>query len=538
MENNKILIQDLAEAIANREGITKKKAETFVKALFEMIEEGLVHDKFVKIKGLGTFKLIEVGERESVNINTGERFSIESHSKISFTPDALLRDLVNAPFAHFQTTILNEETELDELDRVDAELLPAAEGDEEDATGEEQEPDVAADSPAQTVLQPGTDTADENEIITTEETGESSEKEIIIKEEPKEDTASEETENTPETPAEEAGEKEMRAPEEGNTEIILYQENTSASTEEDSSPALQETEEKTQEADEPEDDAEPAMPAATEETGFIGESGTQTDGETEEGGEKEMEAQPQTATEGPDAEPEEIPEPAKNDWTGNSRSSDETATPGERECLQYIIRDERPPRPNIWKVVALALLAALILVLTYFAGYFKLFCPCEIWDCNDPVSPSAGVTAPTSHQPEMPAVQTDSTRKDSTELLPAAAPSDSTPQQAANTTDAVRNDAPPTPATAGTKTENQQNAVREPATRPETYPQVNGGKYQITGTLRTYRVAGGETLRTIAQKIYGSKGYAVYIATYNRIEDPNRIDSGTLLQLPRLERRP
>lgn len=166
MENNKILIQDLAEAIANREGITKKKAETFVKALFEMIEEGLAHDKFVKIKGLGTFKLIEVGERESVNINTGERFSIESHSKISFTPDALLRDLVNAPFAHFQTTILNEETELDELDRVDAELLPDAEGDEEDTTGEEHKPDAAADFTTPAVALPVADTTEEDNTNT------------------------------------------------------------------------------------------------------------------------------------------------------------------------------------------------------------------------------------------------------------------------------------------------------------------------------------------------------------------------------------
>lgn len=537
MENNKILIQDLAEAIANREGITKKKAETFVKALFEMIEEGLAHDKFVKIKGLGTFKLIEVGERESVNINTGERFSIESHSKISFTPDALLRDLVNAPFAHFQTTILNEETELDELDRVDAELLQDAEGDEEDTTGEEHKPDAAADSPAQTVLQPETDIADENEIITTEETGESFEKEIIIKKEPKEDTASEETGNAPEESAEEAGEEETSTPGE-DVEASQHRENVGISAEEDGSSALQETDDKMQEAEEPEDDAEPALPTTTSNNDFCDETDTPTDREPEKGGEKAEEAEPETPTEAPDVIPRVAPDAPKEEMAEDSRSCGETAAPGERECLQYIIRDERPPRPNIWKVVALALLAALILILTYFAGYFKLFCPCEIWDCNDPVGPSTGVTVPISRQPAVPAVQTDSTQTDSMELLPATAPSDSTRQQVAASTDAVRNDTTPKPAATTKKTENRQNAAREPASRPAAYPQVNGGKYQITGTLRTYRVAGGETLRAIAQKIYGSKGYAVYIATYNRIEDPNRIDSGTLLQLPRLEKRP
>lgn len=537
MENNKILIQDLAEAIANREGITKKKAETFVKALFEMIEEGLAHDKFVKIKGLGTFKLIEVGERESVNINTGERFSIESHSKISFTPDALLRDLVNAPFAHFQTTILNEETELDELDRVDAELLPDAEGDEEDTTGEEHKPDAAADFTTPAVALPVADTTEEDNTNTPKKANDSSEKEIITEKASKKDIIPEETENAPEESAEKTGEEETSTSGEV-VEASQHRENVGISADEDGSSALQETDDKMQETEELEDDAESTLPTTTSNNDFCDETGTPTDREPEKGGEKAEEAEPETPTEAPDAIPRVAPEAPKEGMAEDSRSCGETAAPGERECLQYIIRDERPPRPNIWKVVALALLAALILTLTYFAGYFKLFCPCEIWDCNDSVGPSTGVTVPISRQPAVPAVQTDSTQTDSMELLPATAPSDSTRQQVAASTDAVRNDTTPKPAATTKKTENRQNAAREPASRPAAYPQVNGGKYQITGTLRTYRVAGGETLRAIAQKIYGSKGYAVYIATYNRIEDPNRIDSGTLLQLPRLEKRP
>ena len=117
----KLLLQDLADLMARHDGITKKKADAFVRAFFETIRQGLETDRYVKIKGFGTFKLVEVGERESVNISTGERFQISGHAKISFTPDAALKDLVNRPFAHFQTITLSEDVHLDELESVQVE---------------------------------------------------------------------------------------------------------------------------------------------------------------------------------------------------------------------------------------------------------------------------------------------------------------------------------------------------------------------------------------------------------------------------------
>ena len=114
--DNKILLQDIADFLCYRSGITKREAEQFVRAFFEVIQQGLERDQYVKIKGFGTFKLVEVGQRESVNINTGERFQINGHTKVSFTPDTSLKDLVNRPFSHFQTVILNDETAIEELD--------------------------------------------------------------------------------------------------------------------------------------------------------------------------------------------------------------------------------------------------------------------------------------------------------------------------------------------------------------------------------------------------------------------------------------
>lgn len=106
----KYTLQDLSALLAERESLSPEQAEDFVRTFFELTEEGLLKDSFVKVTGFGTFKLVEVSERESVNINTGERFQISGHNKISFTPDGTLRELVNRPFAHFTTVTLNDNT--------------------------------------------------------------------------------------------------------------------------------------------------------------------------------------------------------------------------------------------------------------------------------------------------------------------------------------------------------------------------------------------------------------------------------------------
>ena len=114
--SRKLLPSDFIEFIAHQQGITKKKSEAFVRAFFEVIEEGLRNDSFVKIKGFGTFKLVSVSERESVNINTGERFQISGHTKVSFIPDNNLKELVNRPFSHFETTFIPDSTTQEEID--------------------------------------------------------------------------------------------------------------------------------------------------------------------------------------------------------------------------------------------------------------------------------------------------------------------------------------------------------------------------------------------------------------------------------------
>ena len=134
--NERLTIQNLVDLLVSRHGVPQKDADVFVREFFLLIEQALENDQYVKIKGLGTFKLIGVNSRESVNINTGERIKIEGHTKISFTPDPSLRDIINRPFSHFETVVLNENTVL-EGDPVD---VPGVEGVQfmEDVSGKEQ----------------------------------------------------------------------------------------------------------------------------------------------------------------------------------------------------------------------------------------------------------------------------------------------------------------------------------------------------------------------------------------------------------------
>ena len=119
--NERLTIQDLTDLLAAKHSMTKKDAEAFVKEFFLLIEQALESEKTVKIKGLGTFKLIDVDSRESVNVNTGERFQIKGHTKVSFSPDTNLRDTINKPFAHFETVVLNENTILEDTPIEDTE---------------------------------------------------------------------------------------------------------------------------------------------------------------------------------------------------------------------------------------------------------------------------------------------------------------------------------------------------------------------------------------------------------------------------------
>ena len=168
----KINLQQLAKTLAQKRNLPQKDAEAFLKTFFDAIIENVTADKMVKIKGLGTFKLIEVLDRESVNINSGERIVIPGHSKLSFTPENALKDLINKPFADFQTVVINEGTSLEDMERIDQpeDVLPSdAEDETEDGTeGDDAEtiyldPEPEADTEPEPESEPETEPESEPE---------------------------------------------------------------------------------------------------------------------------------------------------------------------------------------------------------------------------------------------------------------------------------------------------------------------------------------------------------------------------------------
>ena len=401
------------------ETLDKKTCEAFARTLFEVVEEALLSDKFVKVKGFGTFKLVAVSDRESVNINTGERFQIEGHTKVSFIPDNTLKEEINRPFAHFETIDLSDETEQAELDAIDAAAAEEAlENEEAEETVEEVAEEMPATGPAEEIV--------EEEVM--EEVPEE-----VLKEEPVEEA-----------------EEPMEEPVATEPQTIV-------------------TAEKKEE--EPAKAEEPAADTTLE---------------SEKAPEPEAEEQ------------EEAP----------------TALP-----VSYEYTEQPPRRPfNWWKAIGVFFFVLALMLLSYFAGYYRLLCPCIIglpeWTEPQPAQPAAKVqpakTAPAKPQP-VPAETT-------------APKISENPLNAENLEQPEpRRSKPAKPDPAPRK---QQSAPAEVSPAPPA---------DTTIATQPHTVARGETLYSIARKYYGSDKYVNVIIRHNRIKNPNNIEKGTTLQIPILD---
>jgi len=177
--NNKINLSQLVELFAQASGMSRVASEQFVKSFFDMISQNVISDELVKVKGLGTFKLLRMEDRESVNVNTGERFIIEGHQKISFTPDAELKELINKPFSAFGTVIITDEQ---------AQVL-------EEMNTPEQTADTDDEPADETVQEPVQEPVEETVQVPVEEPAQESAEETV--EEHVEETVPDSREETP-----------------------------------------------------------------------------------------------------------------------------------------------------------------------------------------------------------------------------------------------------------------------------------------------------------------------------------------------------
>lgn len=424
--DKKILLQNLADSLSERTGMTKRKAETFVRSFFEITEEGLLNDGVVKVKGFGTTKIVKVNDRESVNINTGERFQIEGHAKVTFTPDAPFKDLVNRPFAQFTTIVLEDDVDIEELNAVDA----------------------AATEPA--VATEGAETAEETTVAATEATAEAPAVEA-------EDPAA----SAEETPAE---------------TLLVAQENA-------------EVEPHTEEA-----------PKA--------EEGTST--------EEEPQAEEETSTEEEAQAEEEVSTEEEAQAADDTVSNDEQAPEDMQQPIIIQNTMPAPPPHNWWRIAFFTLLTILLMVASYFAGYYRIFCPCVN---EQPEVIPADTTCTTV--PKAPKAQ-----KAVAETPKAETATPAETQSKQETAQAQTEQPKETPAPKGPTA-----AEREAAKK---YRQMEGGEYLITGVIETHKMAVGDNLFKLAKKAYGNKDLASYIIFHNRFANPDVIQLGQDIEIPKL----
>ena len=241
----KINILDLKSHLVAKHGVSESDAQSFINDMNELLRTTLLEEGMVKLRGLGTFKLIDVDSRESINVNTGERVLINSHSKLSFSPDTAMRELINRPFSQFQTVILNEgvsfgneeeeENAIQEPTTIVAEEQPTVENapvTEEEPSMAEEIPAVKEEAPA--VEEPTVTINAEVSIVDNEPITEAEEPEMV--EEPTVTINAEVSivDNEPITEAEEPEmvEEEPTAEEKTNTDDNLMKEDASGEEEE------------------------------------------------------------------------------------------------------------------------------------------------------------------------------------------------------------------------------------------------------------------------------------------------------------------
>lgn len=540
--SEKITLQDIVELLAEKHGMTKKDADIFVRGMFELIEEALATEKYVKVKGLGTFKLTEVESRESVHVSTGERIEIQGHTKISFTPDSGMKDLINKPFAHFETVILNENTELADTETE----IEGEEGEEKDDYAAERAEEVTVTEEAviagETIAATEADKTEshaeeEKNIVETE-----AETVAELKEETVTFVSEEAALTTQPEPVEEA---EVPAQPENipvpvskdeTTDSPLPEEKTVSVKEE---PVVTETlgpEEKTKETVTAiEQPATPETLGPEEATEEIIPAGAET---TEKPNE---ETEPQKIS---SEETTITPEPESLIPTDDSNASpasdifdetDQNKETVEKKASEPAVPNEIPAEPEKEVSVhtkapepekrgtsrGLGMAVIFFILVIACALYWYLSAQNDRQDKTNPApQETTSVTStPLEEEEEKPdsliQTQTNDTAKAETEGV-------SVPEK-----ESVSEPPQPSPASSGAGLENKEIVKVTLADTVE---------YDITGTKTNYTLQEGESLIKVAVKFYGSKKLWPYIVQHNKgiIKNADRVPVGTTLRIPEL----
>lgn len=479
--NERLTIQDLIDLLAAKHSMTKKDAEAFVKEFFLLIEQALENEKTVKIKGLGTFKLVDVDSRESVNVNTGERFQIKGHTKVSFTPDTNLRDTINKPFAHFETVVLNEGTVLEDT--------PMEESDEEEGAISDTETEMIDSEIAgnenvggdiQEEIQP------EEPVIEEQPTAE----EVAVTEVPETDaneTGQTETETEPvateEPEAEELPEVETESVSEEAPEEEPVEESSEAVLEPDFSPATEEpTEEQSEETIIEDQKPETETTEAEEEETVIAEKAEVTA--------EQIIAQELHKANMEPVTPKMQPEIEQPKATYTDKDSDKK----EKSAIPYLIAT----------IIIVLLLCGGAILFIYYPDLFSSSSDKNVVDMPEvtqPVQPEAQLSDTIAHK--------------------------DTVAEAVQPQPVVKKEPTAEPVKVESKPAQQQ---------PAASAYSDSASYKITGTKTKYTIKEGETLTKVSLRFYGTKAMWPYIVKHNPkvIKNPDNVPYGTTIEIPEL----
>lgn len=555
--DRKILIQELSEGLAGRKDMPLKDAELFVRSVFEIVEEYLQTDKLVKIKGFGTFKLVRVDSRESVDVNTGERIVINGYTKVSFTPDTTLRDEINKPFAQFETVILYDNTDLSEMEKIDAQETDERiknDADEEMNDGSDQMIDAGGvGDEAETSPESSTDENDgQNDILEDDN--------VPVGENPEEDqNADVDTEKqadgdgvisdeivdpvtVPNNVSEEVTDEEA-----GDVDLTDDVSVSRGTAEGHAGAASADKEE----ADADVSDPEPTPEKRNEKSEIQADPvGNTTDiSESADRIEDEAAADVQHVeylhagyqhVGHQNADNQHVKHQKVGEQSAGKQTVEVQHVENQTVENQHIVQmsssgKKRRRIPPVWLMVLSVLIVFLLMLGSYFIGYYRLLCPggCDIGKKPEPILPvldeqedgtADSVTVADSDK----AVE----GKDSVAVSSV---------NKAKRADAVANkDNTLNEKKINTSGESQTNKANQNVPQKnfdKLYPQLKEGRYQIVGTKGIHQLQSGETLRHLALKYYGSKNFVPYIVVYNQIKNPDVIPVGQKLKLPELRLR-
>ena len=507
--SRRVLLSEIVDGLANRASIPNRFAEDFVQAFFHVIEENLVREKLVKVKGLGTFKLIDVEARESIHVSTGERILLAGHTKVSFTPDPVLRDAVNRPFADFETVVLNEATPTELMERLDD--IPVPETEEVAAPALETIAKLASDVEAT----PEGKTASEDETLTpvVEEVLEESvsdEQATVAEDAP----MVEETSGIVETVPEVAPEVDEAKAEEPAVEESMVEEPAEEPAVEESTieePAAEEpvVEESTIEepaAEEPVVEGSTIEESIAEEPAF--EESTVEEPAVEE-----------TVVEESMVEEPAIEEPIVEGSTETTSSHTPSTLASKSKHRDHYYYDEIQEESHMTRNILLGLLAALLFMFLGYAICFY-FRPFELPTLKP---------APQSQRQFVPASSSDDSAlemDDSAQPAELAEPATESTEKKATKTDAETSSPSTTEKTAATK-----------SASASSYPQLEGGEYQIVGVKGSEVMKPGKTLLNISLKYYKSTDFVPYICKMNGIDNPDVVPLDMELKIPELKKK-